>query len=45
LCSEDINIIALACDEQPEQEIAITVLPLNDENVVCEFISRLVKRL
>jgi molybdopterin-guanine dinucleotide biosynthesis protein MobB len=38
LCMEDSNIIALACDEPPKQEISIPVLALNNEMQISEFI-------
>ena len=38
LCEEDKNIIALASDETPEQELSIPILPLNDEAAICDFI-------
>ena len=38
LCSTDNNIIALACDEEPAEEISVPVLPLNDEQSICTYI-------
>ena len=38
LCSEDKNIIALACDESLEHDLSIPMLPLNDEKAICNFI-------
>lgn len=38
---EDDSIVALASDEQPEQDISVPVLPLNNEQAVCEFIIHL----
>ena len=38
LCTDDKNIIALACDEQPKVEIDIPTLPLNDEQYICDYI-------
>lgn len=35
---EDDSIVGVASDEQPEQNISVPVLPLNDERAVCEFI-------
>jgi len=41
---EDDSIVAVASDEQPKQDISVPVLPLNDEQAVCEFIIHLLTR-
>ena len=38
---EDDSIVAVASDEPPTQDISVPVLPLNDEQAVCEFIIHL----
>ena len=41
---EDDSIVAVASDEQPEQDISVPVLPLNDETAVCSFIIKLLNQ-
>ncbi len=41
LCNTDNNIIALACDDEPAEEISVPTLPLNNEAVICDFIIKL----
>ena len=41
---EDDSIVAVASDEPPKQDISVPVLPLNDEQAVCEFIIHLLTR-
>ncbi|MBT8438458.1 MAG: molybdopterin-guanine dinucleotide biosynthesis protein B [Gammaproteobacteria bacterium] len=45
LCLQDRNIVALACDEQPQQDVAIEVLPLNDERAVSAFVTKWINSL
>ena len=41
---DDDSIIAVASDEPPIQDISVPVLPLNDEQSVCEFILHLLTK-
>jgi len=42
---EDDSVVAVASDEQPEQDIVVPILPLNDERAVSEFIAKLMNSL
>ena len=38
LCQEDDDIVALACDADPGQRLAIPLLPMNEPDAVADFI-------
>lgn len=38
LCREDKRVIALACDQDPQQEVPVPLLPLNDPETVAIFV-------